>query len=72
MHFRPYFWVRLYKLFEKRCFEFSLKLVVKVMIGFCFLYSKTCFWEYKEKIIFLYFLNQKHVGLVKIKKKKVF
>ena len=26
-------------------------------------------WEYKEKIIiFLYFLNQKHVWLVKIKK----
>ena len=36
--------------------------------SFCFLFSKTCFWEYKEKTIFLYFLNQKHVWLVKIKK----
>ena len=29
----------------------------KVMFGnnFCFLFSKTCFWEYKEKTIFLYF-----------------
>ena len=29
----------------------------KVMFGnrFCFLFSKTCFWEYKEKAIFLYF-----------------
>ena len=26
------------------------------------------FWEYKEKIIFLYFWNKKHVWLVKIKK----
>ena len=34
---------------------------------FCFLFSKTCFGEYKEKK-FLYFLNQKHVWLVKIKK----
>ena len=42
----------------------------KVMFGnsFCFLFSKTCFWEYKEKTIFLYFLNQKHVWLVEIKK----
>ena len=37
---------------------------------FCFLFSKTCFWEYKEKLIFLYFLNQKHVWLARIKKKK--
>ena len=36
--------------------------------NFCFLFSKTCFLEYKEKTIFLYFLNQKHVWLVKIKK----
>ena len=31
--------------------------------SFCFLFSKTCFWEYKEKTIFLYFWNQKHVWL---------
>ena len=36
--------------------------------SFCFLFSKTCFWEYKEKKIFLYFWNQKHVWLVEIKK----
>ena len=36
--------------------------------GFCFLFSETCFWEYKEKTIFLYFLNQKHVWLAEIKK----
>ena len=34
---------------------------------FCFLFSKTCFWEYKEKTIFLYFLNKKHVWLAEIK-----
>ena len=46
------------------------KWKVKVMFGnsFYFLFSKFCFWEYKEKTIFLYFLNQKHVWLVKIKK----
>ena len=46
----------------------------KFMFGnsFCFLFSKTCFWEYKEKTIFLYFLNQKHVWFVEIKKKKKF
>ena len=38
---------------------------------FCFLFSKTCFWEYKEKTIFLYFLNQKNVWLIEIKKKKM-
>ena len=37
---------------------------------FYFLFSKTCFWKYKEKKNFLYFLNQKHVWLVEIKKKK--
>ena len=43
---------------------------VKVMFGnsFCFLFSKTCFGEYEEKTIFLYFLNQKHVWLAEIKK----
>ena len=35
---------------------------------FFFLFSKTCFWKYKEKTIFLYFLNQKHVWLVEIKR----
>ena len=45
-------------------------LKIRVMFGnsFCFLFSKTCFWEYKEKTIFLYFWNQKHVWLVEIKK----
>ena len=40
-----------------------IKKNTKVMFGnrFCFLFSKSCFWEYKEKIIFLYFLNKKHV-----------
>ena len=33
-----------------------------------FLFSKTCFWKYKEKTIFLNFLNQKYVWLVEIKK----
>ena len=36
--------------------------------SFFFLFSKTYFWEYKEKTIFLYFWNQKHVWLVEIKK----
>ena len=29
----------------------------KVMFdnSFCFLFSETCFWKYKEKTIFLYF-----------------
>ena len=36
--------------------------------SFCFLFSKTCFWKYKEKTNFLYFQNQKHVWLVEIKK----
>ena len=39
--------------------------------SFCFLFSKTYFWEYKEKkkkTNFLYFLNKKHVWLVEIKK----
>ena len=40
----------------------------KVMFGnsFCFLFLKTCLWEYKEKTIFLYFWNQKHIWLVEI------
>ena len=37
--------------------------------SFYFLFSKICFWEYKEKTIFLYFLNQKNVWLIEIKKK---
>ena len=37
--------------------------------SFYFLFSKTCFGEYKEKTIFLYFLNKKNVWLVEIKKK---
>ena len=41
---------------------------VNVVFGnsFCFLFSKFCFWEYKETTIFLYFLNKKHVWLVEI------
>ena len=35
---------------------------------FCFLFSKTCFREYKKKTIFLFFWNKKHVWLVEIKK----
>ena len=35
--------------------------------SFCFLFSKTYFREYKEKTIFLYSWNQKHVSLVEIK-----
>ena len=35
---------------------------------FCFLFSKTCFWEYKEKTNFLYFWNKKYVWLAEIKK----
>ena len=40
--------------------SFSLKKN-KVMFGnsFCFLFSKTCFWEYKEKNNFLVFLKSK-------------
>ena len=44
---------------------------VKVMFcnSFYFLFSKKKkIGEYKEKTIFLYFLNQKHVSLVEIKK----
>ena len=46
----------------------------RVMFGssFCFLFKKICFWEYKEKIIFLYFWNKKHVWLVEMKKEKKF
>ena len=45
---------------ERENFDFIWKLVfwkTKVIFGniFCFLFSKTCFWEYKEKINFLYF-----------------
>ena len=36
--------------------------------SFCFLSSKTCFGECKEKTIFVYFWNQKHIWLVEIKK----
>ena len=36
--------------------------------SFYFLFSKTCFGEYKEKTIFLYFLNKKMFGQLKLKK----
>ena len=51
-------------------FFFLRKEILKVMFGnnFCFLFLQTCFGEYKEKTIFLYFWNQKHVWLVEIKK----
>ena len=47
-----------------------IQMDTKVIFGnsFCFLFSKTYFWEYKEKTIFLYFWNKKHVWLAKIKK----
>ena len=51
----------------------SKRVNTKVMFdnNFCFLFSKTFFWEYKEKkTIFLYFLSQKYVWLVEIIKKK--
>ena len=35
---------------------------------FCFLFSKTCFWEYKEKTIFLYFEIKNMFGWLKLKK----
>ena len=35
--------------------------------SFCFLFSKTCFWDYKEKTIFLYFLNKNMFGQLKLK-----
>ena len=42
----------------------------EVMFGnsFCFLFSKTCFWEYKEKTIFLYFEIKNMFGWLKLKK----
>ena len=48
------------------CFNKKFYNEVMVMLGdnFCFLFLKTCFREYKEKTIFLYFWNQKHVGAV--------
>ena len=54
----------------KKVFMEKEKKKIKVMFGnsFCFLFLKTCFLEYKEKTIFLYFLNKKHVWLVEIKK----
>ena len=52
-----------------------LRILVIFDNSFYFLFSKTCFGEYKEKTIFLYFLNKKHVWLVEIKnsflKKKI-
>ena len=50
------------ELYKKR------KLRLCLVTDFCFLFSKICFWEYKEKIVLLYFWNQKHVWLVEIKK----
>ena len=41
---------------------------IKVMFGnsFCFLFSKTCFWEYKEKNNFLYSFLKKKIENTKI------
>jgi len=50
--------------------RFKACVVYSKIRSFCFLFSKTYFWEYKEKRKFLVFLNQKHVWLVEIKKKK--
>ena len=47
---------------SKKVTEFLVSnLETKVMFGnsFCFLFSKTCFWEYKEKNNFLVFLKSK-------------
>ena len=52
---------------KKGCFTLQLlgfSRTTKVMFSnkFCFLFLKTCFWEYKKiknKTIFLYFLNKK-------------
>ena len=45
-------------------------LDIKVMIGnnFVFYFQKLLLGNIKKKTIFLYFLNQKHVWLVEIKK----
>ena len=45
----------------------------QVMFGnsFCFLFSKTCFWKYKEKTIFFCIFEIKNMfGQLKLKKKK--
>ena len=54
--------------------DLSKNIKKKNLFGnsFCFLFSKTYFREYKEKTIFLYFWNQKHVWLVEIKKRWFF
>ena len=54
--------------------DLSKNIKKKNLFGnsFCFLFSKTCFREYKEKTIFLYFWNKKHVWLVEIKKRWFF
>ena len=39
--------------------------------SFCFLFSKTCFGECKEKKIFLYFEIKNMFGQLKFKKKKL-
>ena len=56
------------KIYEKQLYLkigktilFHAKLRLCLVTIFFFLFSKTCFWKYKEKTIFLYFLNQKHV-----------
>ena len=53
------------------CLITKMPLETKIMFAnnFCFLFLETFFWEYKEKTIFLYFLNQKRVWLVEIKKR---
>ena len=57
------------KIMRKDCEHISWKKYVMFDNSFYFLFSKICFGEYKEKIIFLYFLNKKNVWLVEIKKK---
>ena len=51
----PFFFFFLFLIKTVKIFFFFFS--VKVIIGncFCFLLSKPCFWEYKEKIIFFYF-----------------
>ena len=67
--FNGFFVKKKLKIMRKDCEHISWKKYVMFGNSFYFLFSKTCFGEYKEKTIFLYFLNRKNVWLVEIKKK---
>ena len=63
--------VREYKKKDKKIKEEKMKMIKKLrlcLVTVLFSIFKNCFWKYKVKTIFLYFWNQKHVWLVKIKK----